>query len=92
MSVSNRKHLGSKKQSQVTGIGVCVCAKLLWSWPTLCDPMDCSPPSSSVHGIPLAGILEWGAIPFSGGSSDTGIEPTSPVASALQTGSLPLSH
>ena len=29
---------------------VCVCAQLLQSCPTLCDPMDCSPPGSSVHG------------------------------------------
>ena len=36
---------------------------------TLCDPMDCSPPGSSVHGIFQARILEWVAIPFSGGSS-----------------------
>ena len=34
---------------------------------TLCDPMDCSPPGSSVHGILQAGILEWVAIPFSRG-------------------------
>ena len=39
------------------------------SCPTLCDPMDCSPPGSSVHGIPQARIPEWGAIPFSRGSS-----------------------
>ena len=39
------------------------------SCPTLCDPMDCSPPSSSVHGILQARILEWVAIPFSKGSS-----------------------
>ena len=32
---------------------------------TLCDPMDCSPPSSSVHGILQARILEQAAIPFS---------------------------
>ena len=32
---------------------------------TLCDPMDCSPPDSSVHGILLARILEWVAIFFS---------------------------
>ena len=37
--------------------------------PTLCDPMDCSPPDSSVHGISQARILEWVAIPFSRGSS-----------------------
>ena len=33
--------------------------------PTLHDPMDCSPPGSSVHGISQAKILEWVAIPFS---------------------------
>ena len=36
---------------------------------TLCDPMDCSPPSSSVHGIFQARVLEWVAISFSRGSS-----------------------
>ena len=36
--------------------------------PTLCDPMDCSPPGSSVHGILQARILEWVAVPFSRGS------------------------
>ena len=36
---------------------------------TLCDPMDCGPPGSSVHGILRAGILEWVAILFSRGSS-----------------------
>ena len=36
---------------------------------TLCDPMDCSPPGSSVHGILQARILECIAIPFSRGSS-----------------------
>ena len=35
----------------------------------LCDPMDCSPPGSSVHGILPARVLEWVAIPFSRGSS-----------------------
>ena len=37
--------------------------------PTLWDPMDCSPPGSSVHGISQARIREWVAIPFSRGSS-----------------------
>ena len=36
--------------------------------PTLCDPMGCSPPGSSVHGISQAGMLEWVAISFSRGS------------------------
>ena len=36
---------------------------------TLCDPMDCSLPGSSIHGIFQARVLEWGAIAFSKGSS-----------------------
>ena len=36
------------------------------SCPTLSDPMDCSPPGSSIHGIFQARVLEWGAIAFSG--------------------------
>ena len=40
-------------------------------YPTLCDHMDCSPPGSSVHGIIQSRILEWGAISFSRGSSQT---------------------
>ena len=35
------------------------------SFPTLGEPMDCSPPGSSVHGILQARVLEWGAIAFS---------------------------
>ena len=49
---------------------------LAWKWsevaqscPTLCDPMDCSLPGSSVHGIFQAIVLEWIAISFSRGSS-----------------------
>ena len=40
-------------------------AKLLQSCPTLCDPIDGSPPGSSTHGIFQARVLEWGAIAFS---------------------------
>ena len=40
-------------------------AKLLQLCPTLCDPIDGSPPGSSVHGIFQARVLEWGAIAFS---------------------------
>ena len=36
---------------------------------TLCDPMDCSLPGSSIHGIFQARVLEWGAIAFSAVSS-----------------------
>ena len=40
-------------------------AKSLQSCLTLCDPMDCSPPGSSIHGIFRATVMEWGAIAFS---------------------------
>ena len=44
-------------------------AKSLQSCPTLCDPMDWSPPGSSLHGILLARILEWVAMPSCRASS-----------------------
>ena len=47
----------------------CRHAKSLQSCPTLCDPMDCSPPGSSVHGSLQARILVWVAMPSSRGSS-----------------------
>ena len=43
--------------------------EVVQSCPTLCDPMDCSLPGSSVHGILQARILEWVTISFSRGSS-----------------------
>ena len=46
-----------------------VCAKSLQLCPFLCDPVDCSLPGSSVHGILQARILEWVAMPSSRGSS-----------------------
>ena len=42
------------------------------SCPTLSDPMDCSLPGSSIHGIFQARVLEWGVIAFSGGASSSG--------------------
>ena len=69
--------------------------------PTPSDPMDCSLPDSSVHGIFQARVLEWGAIAFSeqycsgllfpspGDLPDPGIKPVSPV---WQADSSPLSH
>ena len=46
-----------------------VCGLVAKSCQTLCDPLDCSLPGSSVHGILQARILEWVAISFSRGSS-----------------------
>ena len=50
---------------------------------TLCNPSDCSPPGSSVHGILQARILEWIATPSSGDLPDPGIEPETLMSSAL---------
>ena len=47
-------------------------AKSLQSCPTLCDPIDGSPPGSPVPGILQARTLEWVAFPFSRGSSQPG--------------------
>ena len=63
-----------------------VCAKSLPACPTLCDPMDCSPPGFSVHRILQAGILEWLAIPSSRGSYQPGIELTSLTSPLLAGG------
>ena len=63
--------------------------KVTQSCPTLCYPMDCSLPGSSVHGILQARILEWVAIPFSRDLPHSGIKPESP---ALQQIRYHLSH
>ena len=55
--------IGSQKKQAV------VAAKLLQSCPTLCDPIDSSPPGSPVPGILQVIVLEWIAISFSRGSS-----------------------
>ena len=53
-------------------VSISICAKSLQSCLTICDPMDCSPPGSSVHGVLQARILEWISISFSRGSSQPG--------------------
>ena len=50
-------------------IRACMPAESLQPCPTLCDPVDSSPPGSSVHGILQARILEWVAMPSSRGAS-----------------------
>ena len=45
--------------------GLRLCALVAQSRMALCDPVDCSPPGSSAHGLLQARILEWVAIPFS---------------------------
>ena len=58
------------------GTDVCV---LTQSCVILCDPIDCSPPGSSVHGILQAGILEGAAVSFSRDLPAPGIEPAPPA-------------
>ena len=53
---------------------------------TLCDPVDCTPPGSSVRGFIAAKTLEWVAISSSRGSSRPRDQPTSPEALALAGG------
>ena len=86
-----RRHLGSKcfkwfepDSNPISTInqGMC-CVMLLQSCLTLCDPMDCSPPGSSVHGILQARIMEWIARPSSRGSSWPRIEPSSLISPVL---------
>ena len=64
-------------------VNVCVCVLVAKSCPTLCDPMDCSPPGSSVHGILQAWLLEWLPFPCPRELPDSGIEPRSPALQAI---------
>ena len=54
----------ARQKSDIILILACMNAKLIHLCPTLCDSMDCSLPSSSVHGILQERILKWVAIPF----------------------------
>ena len=54
-----------------------------------CDPMDCNPPGSSVHGILQVRTLEWVAISSSRDLPDPGIKPTSLASPALAGRSFP---
>ena len=69
-----RLHRPWDSLGKITGVGchfLLQCMKVksesevAQSCPTLSDPMDCSPPGSSIHGVFQARVLEWGAIAFS---------------------------
>ena len=55
-----------REGSHGVGVRTVTCTEAPQSCPTLCDPIDGSPPGSSVHGICQARVLEWVAIAFSG--------------------------
>ena len=59
VNLNRRIKLEKKRQYYFTAAAA---AKSPQSCPTLCDPMDCSPPGFSVHGILQARTLEWAAI------------------------------
>ena len=63
---TNRFILGPKL---LTHFAVPCCCTRAQSCPSLCDPIDCSPPGSSIHGILQTRVLEWVAMPSSRGSS-----------------------
>ena len=76
-----KKKRGSRKESERNH---CIGARMhAQSCPTLCNPMDRSPPGSSVHETLQARILEWVAKLSSGDLPDPGIGPTSLVSPAL---------
>ena len=81
------RHSSPQYPQKVTVFGdkhfTCMHAQSLQSCQTLCDPMDCSPPGSPVHGISQARILEWVIISFSKRVPDPGVKPTSPASPAL---------
>ena len=56
-------------KGNIMWLSPCACAQSLQLYPTLWDPMDCSPPGSSVLGISQATILAWIGTPFSRASS-----------------------
>ena len=63
-----RNWIMSSHKVRCRGPNSCWLSSVAQSCPTLCHPMDCSPPGSSAHGILQARILEWVAISFSRGS------------------------
>ena len=73
-SFKKKKKLGIKPP--------CVCLLSCFSCIQLCNPMDYSPPGSSVHGISQARVLEWVAIPF----SKTTIWPSNPTTRHIYWG------
>ena len=74
----------------VSHVYTCTGAKSLQSCPTLCNPIDCSLPGSSVHGTFQARVLEWVVIPSPRRSSQPRGRTRVSHISCIQVGSLPL--
>ena len=78
-----------KTKSQIISRCVYFIYTIWWWWFShkvvydSCNPTDCSPPGSSVHGISQAGVLEWIVIPYTTGSSWSRVEPVSPALAGV---------
>ena len=75
----------AQKEAEVSPLklGCAVLCLVAQSCTTLCDPLNCSLPGSSVHGILQGSILEWVAMPSSRDLPDPGIEPATLTLPAL---------
>ena len=88
-SLSQCSHKGKRENVRLLSVPILrgpplwlyltVCCLVTKLCPTFCNPMDCSPPGSSVHGISQARFLEWVAFPPPGNLPNPGIEPESPA-------------
>ena len=76
----SRHYLYCMRPTQITSV-ICCCCWVSKSCLTLCNPMDCSLPGSSLHGISQARILKWVAVSSPRNLFDPGMEPASPVLS-----------
>ena len=85
----NYQDVQRRFSSQAFIFNICMNADLLQ---TLCNPMDCSPPGLSVHGILQARLLECFAMPSFRGFPNQGIKTALPVTPALLADSLSLNH
>ena len=91
LNVDNAKEMCMLIKHTQIALHACVLSHFRCVQP--CDPMDCSPPGSSIHEILQARILEWAAMPSSRGHlPDLGIKPTSPAYPTLKVSCVPLSH
>ena len=79
-------------QAKTNAIGYHLCVLWAQSRPSYCDPLDCRPPGSSVHGIFSSNSLGyWSGLPCHPPKDlpHPGIKPASPVSPAFQADSLP---
>ena len=81
MEISQKLELSYSPTNPLLGIFIqrICCYSVAKSCLTLCNPVDRSPPGSSVHGVLLARILEWVAFPSPGDLLGPGFEPASPA-------------